>query len=129
MYIISAFLFLVAAALASPRELSILSDNTCFGTKPVNCLGHQADRDKALTAINKACSRIKTCTTGSGATPNSTVKGRVPGFTATLSVGKQCGGVEHWNVDNCAALFEQIIDEKCKIQWPAEAFQCKFISI
>ncbi|KAF2730673.1 hypothetical protein EJ04DRAFT_585353 [Polyplosphaeria fusca] len=96
----------------------------CFPKPPSHCLSQTAPSSLALTAITSACAQIPTCP--DDATPNA-VKGKVPGYTATLSVGPLCGGVGNWSVEACVGLFVDVLDKGCKgpEQADGESFNCE----
>ncbi|KAF2107195.1 hypothetical protein BDV96DRAFT_654043 [Lophiotrema nucula] len=120
-------------ALAAPTTLLPRSNTTtlgCFDTTKVHCVGRQApispENLAASTAIQKACAQVLNCVPG---TTYSAVKGTVPQYTATLTLGKQCAGVSDWAVDKCVALFNDVIDATCDAQWPArtDLFQLGYV--
>ncbi|PVI06428.1 hypothetical protein DM02DRAFT_667669 [Periconia macrospinosa] len=100
-------------AFSSPLEARA---NTCFDGRAPVCLFAtnpnigRIDKSSAITAIEQACNKLPTCVLGTSYSP---VQGRIPGYTATLTVGKQCAGVTNWSLSTCTALFLESIDAKC----------------
>ncbi|KAH7117816.1 hypothetical protein B0J11DRAFT_571019 [Dendryphion nanum] len=94
--------------------------NTCFDNNRGKCVGHYAKRNLAYAAIVKACRQID-CNEQGPSTENP-VHGRVSGFTATLKLGPQCGGVTEWDTEGCAGLFMQFVDRRCQSQYKSSEF-------
>ncbi|KAF1961569.1 hypothetical protein CC80DRAFT_589111 [Byssothecium circinans] len=102
--------------------VAVTRDNICFDPKKGVCMGYNADAVNATLAIKDACAKVPRCTPG-GIADRPRVTGKVKGFpyTATLGVGNQCGGVTSWSVDACVGLFNQFVDDRCELQYPAGA--------
>ncbi|CAI6337289.1 unnamed protein product [Periconia digitata] len=100
-------------ALASPLEVRT---NTCFDGRAPICLGATnpsigtVNKAQAITTIQQACAKQPTCVPGTTYNP---VTGKMPGYTATLIMGNQCGGVTSWSQEACLALFLDNVDAKC----------------
>lgn len=115
MQFFTAVALFAGVALATPTGLEART-NTCFDVRTPVCLGASnsnigtIDKATAIGAIQQACNKRPTCDIG---TQYGAVQGKIPGWTATLTVGNQCAGVTSWSLEACTALFLDNIDAKC----------------
>jgi hypothetical protein len=117
---------LAATALATPALVD--RQNTCFDPTRVVCLTCgvcNISPSLALQAVTKACQQIPTCVPGGAA--QGPVTGKVPSYTATLTVGSQCAGVTNWSLDACIALFDDQINTVCQARLGTISnYRCEF---
>ncbi|KAF1961570.1 hypothetical protein CC80DRAFT_488044 [Byssothecium circinans] len=97
-----------ALALAAPSSL-LSRQAQCFSKEPV-CLRFTIETSLANQGIESACAQRPTCVPGTKYSP---VQGKIPGYTAVLTLGPQCAGVTEWTQEACKALFWDMLDAKC----------------
>jgi hypothetical protein len=108
-FTILATLPLTLALALIPRQDSYpTANNTCFSPTQGTCIGRQIPAASAYGAIIKACAQVPSCTPGGPKVD--AVKGRVAGYTATIDLGTQCGGVsvQEWEGNNGYVAYEFI---------------------
>ncbi|KAF2638607.1 hypothetical protein P280DRAFT_508866 [Massarina eburnea CBS 473.64] len=107
---ITTVLAFTGLAVALPSNPLFSRDNTCFDGKTPACLRFEIETSLANQAITSVCSQVPTCVSG---TTYTAVQGKIPGYTATLTLGNQCAGVTEWSLDACTQLFWDVLDAAC----------------
>ncbi|KAF1997120.1 hypothetical protein P154DRAFT_579237 [Amniculicola lignicola CBS 123094] len=91
--------------------------NPCWNDTRVRCPGHSSPLSTAILAIHRACAQIPSCLPDPARAGQAVPRyfGKVPGYTARIDIGWNCGGVGagEWSTETCFGLFEGRIDGGC----------------
>jgi hypothetical protein len=113
--ILSTLPLTLALALVPRQDSYPTANNTCFSPTQGTCIGRQIPAASAYGAIIKACAQVPSCMPGGSKVD--AVKGRVAGYTATIDLGTQCGGVsvQEWEGNNGYVAYEFIFGISLKV--------------